>query len=377
MSNMMFQKLKKIYNLDDDKIINNTINKNNEILTKQKKCKLCNKKYNDKNRYYGSSCLKKIYNNSDVAYIKEVDDKEVYLHSAVILELGKANISNKEMNYVCQSYFSKLILDKNSYLKQSELSNIIDKCIDENKKPIMKLNTAYRINNITKRNKNKLDTIDSEDLDKIIDEKIIKFLKIYFSLSKITSPLYYEICYYMQYIIWEIVIRGGKIFNYKFASNCLSHSLSAIGEKPKNVRYTDCNKYLINLIKQDIGFKNKVKRIIKKYGKNDNIKFHIDDNNKPTDALYSFESGDLLYSLHSVTIELDGIKKNDKWDLNIKLSDNYDFTEILSNDKYTKKDKKYFSLANQLNDMGTVSTCYGVLKSYDITITFNWGDFGE
>ena len=32
---------------------------------------------------------------------------------------------------------------------------------------------------------------------------------------------------------------------------------------------------------------------------------------------------------------------------------------------------------NILNDMGTISTCYGVLKSYDITIKFNWSDFDE
>lgn len=53
----------------------------------------------------------------------------------------------------------------------------------------------------------------------------------------------------------------------------------------------------------------------------------------------------------------------------------YDFTEILSNDKFTKKGKKYISLGTMLNDMGAVSSQYGVIKPFNITITFDWGDF--
>ena len=52
----------------------------------------------------------------------------------------------------------------------------------------MKLNTAYRISNIIKRNKK---IIDMDKVDNIIDENLLKFFKTYFSINKMTQPLYY------------------------------------------------------------------------------------------------------------------------------------------------------------------------------------------
>lgn len=69
------------------------------------------------------------------------------------------------------------------------------------------------------------------------------------------------------------------------------------------------------------------------------------------------------------------LKKGNKWNLKIVLKDRYDFTEILSNDILTKKVKKYLKLGNILNDMAAISSEYGVIKPYNITISFDWSDF--
>lgn len=48
-----------------------------------------------------------------------------------------------------------------------------------------------------------------------------------------------------------------------------------------------------------------------------------------------------------------------KWKLDIELTDTYDFTEILSNDKYKDKNKKYLTLGNVLNDFVAIFIwCY-------------------
>lgn len=117
------------------------------------------------------------------------------------------------------------------------------------------------------------------------------------------------------------------------------------------------------------------KQLIKKYSKNNIIKFNKDNAKNINDVYYSFNSDDLFYSLHNVAINLNGKKEKGKWNLQITLTDTYDFTEILSNDKFTKKGKKYISLGSILNDMGAVSSQYGVIKPFNITITFDWGDF--
>ena len=136
------------------------------------------------------------------------------------------------------------------------------------------------------------------------------------------------------------------------------------------------NEKIINQIKDDLGFKEEITYLIKKYSKDNVIKFNDNISNNQEESHYQFENNrDLFYSLHSVAISIDGIKENNYWNINITLTDTYDFTEILSNDKYNKGNKKYLSLVNILNDFAAISSQYGVIKSYDIMIKFSWSNF--
>lgn len=52
----------------------------------------------------------------------------------------------------------------------------------------------------------------------------------------------------------------------------------------------------------------------------------------------------------NVKFNLKGCKNDDNWQLNIELTDTYDFTEILSNDKYKDSKRKYLTKGNILNE---------------------------
>mgnify|MGYP006873226685 CR=1 FL=1 len=84
---------------------------------------------------------------------------------------------------------------------------------------------------------------------------------------------------------------------------------------------------------------------------------------------------DLAFSLHNVSFTVKGNKTNDLWQLEITIKDRYDFTELLVNDKLTKDVKKYDYKGIALNDLAAISSEYGVIKPYDVTISFKWNDF--
>ncbi|MBR2840512.1 MAG: hypothetical protein IKF01_01425 [Bacilli bacterium] len=353
----------------DDKILD-FLEINNVFSDKSKKCKLCNKNFSGNNKAYGNSCLKNLYDKSGMSYFKEIEDKELFLYTAIAVKSNQDFINKEQVYYLCESYLSKLYIEKINNTKK--LQNELNKCIENNKKPIMKLNTAYRISKIVKRNKKILDV---NNINKIIDENLLKFFKTYFSINKITNPRFYEVYYYMQFILWEGVVKGGEYKKLKLSSKCLSHSLSVLNSKPKDIKFNDKDKYVIDLIKGEDGFKNKIKELIDKYYKKDKIIFNDSTPKDSEELYYSFENDDLFYSLHSVKINFDGYKKDNKWHLNIELTDTYDFTEILSNDKYKDSKRKYLTKGNVLNDFAAISSQYGVIKPYKIIIDFKWSDF--
>ena len=390
---LLLNNLKRLYKIDiNDSDLNNIIRDIDLGLSKQNKCKVCNKKYKGNNRYYGTSCVKNLYNNADIEFFKDVDDKELFLHSAIILKLNKNNLSKNQINNIVDSYLEKLYFEKIKI--ETKIIKELENSIIKNTKKIMELNTAYRIYKILRKNKKKiqafLDDVDKDKLDKTIDDELLKFFRTYFRAVKSVSKESYEVCYYMQYIFWEIVVICGLFKNLKFSSRCLDRSLCAINKEPDKLNITDNDEDVVSLLKKDEKFKEKIKSIIKNYdsefNKNREIKVSrvkvVESskvNNVQTETYYyTFDQGDLFYSLHSVKISINGIKNNNKWDLNIILTDTYDFTEILSNDRYNKgKNQKYPNLGNALNDFAVISSQYGVIKPYDINIKFKWSNFDE
>ena len=53
-----------------------------------------------------------------------------------------------------------------------------------------------------------------------------------------------------------------------------------------------------------------------------------------------FNDGDLFNALHGATLKVSGVKDNNKWKLDITITDPYDFTELTKLQDYMGKEHK-------------------------------------
>ena len=91
------------------------------------------------------------------------------------------------------------------------------------------------------------------------------------------------------------------------------------------------------------------------------------------DVLIRFEGGDLLYALHNATMYVKAKKdKENKWNFEIEINDTYDFTDFKDLKEYAdaKEGKLRDIFSSTLNNLGVVSSEYGVIKTYNLKIKF-------
>ena len=83
---------------------------------------------------------------------------------------------------------------------------------------------------------------------------------------------------------------------------------------------------------------------------------------------------------HEGTIRIKGIKdKEGHWDLDINITDTYDFTDwknkdeiYISHNEGESDAKKLNELANILNNFGVISMKYGVLKEFEVSVNIKY-----
>lgn len=368
-----------------------------------KKCRLCGRTFNNKNyQLFGTSCFKTICDLLDIVIPKNVKekDKEKYLCSLIAKKLNKKNLTIKQKQCLTELYIATLYIDKIEYVNLNKLKKKIEKQIDNmnfftgillpNKDLSMVLYSIYHLYNATETFKMNLAEIEKMSKEGKIndniknDKKVIQYFQYIFKVKKIFNPKEYTLNYYRQYIFWETVINGGLLFNYKLAAKLLKHSLSEIGEDSKTYNVTD--KQIIEDIKKDVDFIKKIDEIIKKHCKEEHFKTET-IGEKET---FAFENNtDFKFAIHNAEIIVEGTRnKENNWDLNIEILDRFDFTDFIFpeeyNDKYKEIDKnenktpiqKAVSdvkngLGYSLNNMALISVQYGVLKEYDVRISFN------
>ena len=82
-----------------------------------------------------------------------------------------------------------------------------------------------------------------------------------------------------------------------------------------------------------------------------------------------FEKGDLYYAIHNADVYIDAKRgKNGDWSVNVKVSDTYDYTELLLPDAYGKN--LQHNLGAVANDAAYVSSKIGAIKPYKIYVNF-------
>ena len=120
----------------------------------------------------------------------------------------------------------------------------------------------------------------------------------------------------------------------------------------------------------------KIKELTEKYGK-ETGKFDLRDYEKDGVPL-RFEGGDLLYALHKATMFVKALKNEDgTWRLEGEINDTYDFIEFKNLKEYADNKEAILTdiFSTILNNFGVASSEYGVIKTYEVKIKFNFSNY--
>jgi len=201
------------------------------------------------------------------------------------------------------------------------------------------------------------------------DETALKLLitsfYFIFNLYRFRNKYEKEAFEAMQYLFWKTVIEvGDRVAGLVISADFLQHSLK---ENPEDLFITEGN--VVDTIKEDEQFKEKIQSIIEKYGENKK-EFIV----KGEDADIHFNNNDLYFSIHSATGVIKGKYNKGKWKLNICFEDTYDYTKLKKFEEYIKDagsvGRSLFS--STLYNLALFSMKLGVLKEYEIKIEFEY-----
>lgn len=197
---------------------------------------------------------------------------------------------------------------------------------------------------------------------------LIGALPVNLNIKKSTLPFEISALKSMQYTLLETVVCGGRLVGYDISADFLQHSME---KKPAEIIITEGK--VVEEIKNDIQFQNKIKSIINKYGK-DNTEFYANDKD---DIRIQFDDGDLYYSLHGGSVFIKGRKNNDKWNLTIEFRDTYDYTKFKTMMDYYKDANSVpkSALSSTLYNIAFFEMKFGIMKEYKITVKFEINDY--
>ncbi len=348
----------------------------------EKRCILCNKPYNYKYEMFGRGCLDNLYDLLGFSKSPRIIwNKELNLCTKIAWKNHKFFLNKKKKYALAQKYIALTYLNMMNYEAlndiKEQISNDIKKIkvFSENivETVSFSLNEIYKLYNYTQKFNEILKEVKKviwEEVDEKVAEGFIKSLSFIFDETKKANPISYAVFYSMQYTFWQIVVVGGILNNKKLSSMLLFNSLSIIGKKPNDLVIEDDE--ITGLIIKSEAFKERINQLIKKYGENKE-EFIVNNEVPKEDVLIRFEGGDLLYALHNATMYVKAKKdKENKWNFEIEINDTYDFTDFKDLKEYAdaKEGKLRDIFSSTLNNLGVVSSEYGVIKTYNLKIKF-------
>ena len=340
------------------------------------RCILCGRKINDVNHVLGLSCLKRLCLSMNIMGVKNLKD-ETLLNNQIRKICDKKRLPQDQTRMLTNRYLTLKLLNEvqiEEYDKYREIiQNDID-CIDKqtNIKDLKSFNKitlkqASEINKLYKKNQNIFEKINNGEYDEI--------QKISFDLIRFAFSIYYNKKPYlsdMNQKLQHYVLMGGatllRLDNKIFAAECLEHCLQ---EHPKDIKITEGN--VINDIVKDANFKKAINEFINDNQKNGQINNCI--------QVIEFKKGNLGLSLHNATLKVNGIKnENKKWEIDISITDLYDFTELKKLQEYIVQNadlvENFENFAAAFgNNLAVIATSCKVVNTYNIIIEFrilNW-----
>lgn len=345
----------------------------------EKRCILCNRPYNYKYNMFGRGCLNDLYELLNFAKMpKIILNKESYLCRRIAWRNHKFFLNKSKKQALAKNYIALQYLNKMNYNSLNEIKENISKYIDsistfsKNENEIFKfnLNDVYKSFKYYQKFNELMQNFEEkelENIDKELAEDFIKSISFIFDVSKKSNPIFYSLFYAMQYRFWQVVVVGGLLKNMKLSARLLMNSLAPFGKKPEDLVIDD--EEIIKDIQDSEEFKEKIKLLAEKYCR-DNNKFSGNSTNNE-DCKIEFNDRDLFLAIHGSPISIDMQKNEDgTWDIDLVIVDTYDFTDFKNLNKYTtsNKSRKMSIFSTILNNLAVVSSEYGVIKPYKVTI---------
>lgn len=339
-----------------------------------KRCILCGRKITDTKYNFGLGCLKKAGKFASVYNIKNLKGESL-LDRKILKECKKRTLPKTQRQLLTDRYLTLSLMNEvplecydNYRTSLKNDINILNRATARADLQSFYMITLKQAAEINKKFKEFKDVFQD-----IIDGKYDFIQNISFDMVRFAFSNYYnekpylsDMMQALQYCILKSGVLCLKGINYNCAAKCLNNSLHKF---PEDLTITD-NK-TIEKIKDDPNFKESLKRIIEKYGTEKEF-----DTGEANEAL-AFEDGDLFLAFHNTDISVIGRRQeNDKWNLEITLSDVYDFTDFKEMGEYIKDDNFWKGFVGcSANNLAMIGTACNVVNEYNITIKFeieNW-----
>ena len=335
-------------------------------------CLLCKRDMKTATTVFGSSCIKSIYRILDIKLPKNVKDIESYLYKSIMKKLNIKNLNSNQKIWLADRYLTYQYIDKLKYGDYTELKDELNEDIAEVKEVVefsefktakkVELKQAYTLYKKEEKFDKYINKVNNvQDTAKVGLRLLWETSPINLIIKKNTNPFEIPAIKSMQYALWQVVAIGGNVVGFDSSAELLEHSLT---NKPKDLIITEGK--IIEEIKNDSQFKERINDIVRTYGK-DTTTFN-------TGVLkIQFDNSDLYFAIHGADINVTGNKIDKKWNLSIEISDIYDYTELKDLDDYigdaNSVPKSMFS--SFIYNLAHFSTIFGVIKEYEVIIKFN------
>lgn len=293
-------------------------------------CLLCKRDMKVSNDVFGNGCVRNIYSFLDLKMPRKVALREETLYKNIMKLTNTKNINTNQKIWLTDRYLTYQYLNRIPYGNFNAIKNQINydiqniKQIKKDEEPksskSMSLKQAYDLYKKVMKFQNGIDKISKGNFtDEDSIKTIITSLNFIFNMSKNKSQYEKNTFKGMQFAFWQTVIEvGGRYAGFSISAEFLQHSLE---ENPE----------------------------------------------------------DLYFALHLVDLEISALKNNDKWKLDIKIHDTYDYLKAKNLIQYyndTNSIPKSI-LSSSLYNLAAFSNYFNVIKIYEINIEFTIKDYQQ
>lgn len=331
------------------------------------RCMLCGRKISNTRYNFGIGCLKKTCLSMHIDDIKNLNG-EAELNRKIMFLCNKKRLPKAQSSMLTNRYLTLKILNEVPLEEYDNYKSLLQQDIDKIEKSTkveelesfkqISLKQANEISKLYKKHENFFEKMMNGDYDVLQN---LSFDIVRFSFSKYYSnkPYLNETTQKSQYFIWKSLAISFKTIGFTFSGKCLENSLK---RNPKDIEIISGK--VINDIKKDDNFKNKMNNILKEH--ENEAKFNVKE-------IIRFGDGDLLLALHDATLNVIGERQiDDSWNLQIEITDRYDFTDYKEINEIIGGDTSLLErLGNIANNIAMISTSCNVIREYNINIKFD------